>query len=223
MGVIANNFAYLMSGLKLTLLLALGSLIGTLVFGALLAVVRMSPVRWLSAAIAIYIDAVRMVPLLMVIFWMYFLGPILFGVTISPFNSALLGIIVSHSTYMAEVFRAGIRSVPPGLLEAGRASGLSYSSSMWHIVLPIATRRMLPAIVTRFVATFMATSLAYAIGTTEFFRAATNVNNRVFAPYEIYGFVGLVFFAFCWSLSLLGKYLQGRLAVEERPVLDRSV
>ena len=223
MDVIVNNFPYLMSGLKVTLLLALGCLIGTLVGGALLATLRMAPVRALSATVAVYIDVVRMVPLLMVIFWTYFLGPILFGVAISPFNAALIGIIVSHSTYMAEVFRAGIRSVPSGLLEAGRASGLGYAASMWHIVMPIATRRMLPAIVTRFVATFMATSLAYAIGTTEFFRAATNVNNRVFAPYEIYGFVAVVFFMFCWSLSLLGKYLQGRLAVEERPVLDRSV
>lgn len=223
MDVIINNFAYLMSGLKVTLLLALGCLIGTLAGGAVLAMLRLSPIRALSATVAVYIDVIRMVPLLMVIFWAYFMGPILFGFTISPFNAALIGIIVSHSTYMAEVFRAGIRSVPAGLLEAGRASGLGYLTSMWHIVLPIATRRMLPAIVTRFVATFMATSLAYAIGTTEFFRAATNVNNRVFAPYEIYGFVAIVFFTCCWSLSLLGRYLQGRLAVEERPTLDRSV
>lgn len=223
MTVIWNNLPYLMSGLRVTLVLALASIIGTLVVGALLALLRMSPLKLMQKFFAVYIDVIRMIPLLMVIFWMYFLTPKFFGVTISPFSAALAGIIVSHSTYMAEVIRSGIQSVHPGLLEAARASGIGYVPAMRHVVMPIAMRRVLPAIITRFVATFMATALAYAIGTTEFFRVASNVNNRVFAPYEIYGFVALVYFVISWSLSLLGKRLEKHLAAEERPVLDRSV
>jgi polar amino acid transport system permease protein len=127
-------------------------------------------------------------------------------------KAALVALIVFNTSYMAEVIRAGIQSVPRAQMEAARASGLTYVQAMRFVILPQAIKNMVPALVNRFVALFMGTSLAYIIGVTEFFRAANNVNNRVYRSYEIYGFVAIVYFLCCYSLSLLSQLLERRLA-----------
>lgn len=209
---LANNLRYLLEGLSVTIALAALSFIGCLIVGTLLALLRLSPWRWLRWPAILYIDVVRMIPLIMVIFWFFFLLPIVIGRPVSAFSAGLAALIAFHSTYIAEVIRAGIQSVPRGFVEASRCSGMSYRHCMRHIVLPIATRNILPALVNRFVALFMGTSLVYVIGVTELFRAATNVNASVFRPYEVYIFVALIYFAFCYSLSLVGGSLERRLA-----------
>ena len=151
----------------------------------------------------------------MVIFWVFFLIPILTGRPVGAITAALVALVAFNSSYMAEVIRAGIQSVPRGLVEAARCSGLTYRHCMWHVVLPIATKNILPALISRLVALVMGTSLVYIIGVTEFFRAATNINNRVFRPYEIYFFVALVYFALCYSLSIFGSFLDKRLSLGE--------
>lgn len=215
-GFVATNFRYLLGGLGTTLALAVLSFAGCMVAGTALALLRLSPWRWLRWPAALYIDLMRMVPLIMVIFWFFFLLPILIGRPIEAFAAGLAGLVAFHSTYIAEVIRAGIQAVPRGLTEASRSSGMSYRHSMRHVVLPVAVRYMLPALVNRFVALFMGTSLVYVIGVTDFFRAAANVNMRVFRPYEVFVFVALVYFVFCYSLSRLGMYLERRLAVGSR-------
>ena len=153
----------------------------------------------------------------------FFLFPILIGRPVAPVLAASAALIAFNSSYMAEVIRAGIQSVPGGLTEAARSSGMSYLQSMTYVVLPVALKHMLPALVSRLIALLMGTSLAYIIGVTEFFRAANDINNRVFRPYEIYIFVGLVYFVLCYSLSVLGRYLERRLSDSERtlPADDR--
>ena len=214
-GSILPYMPYLLSGLAVSMMLALVSLAGSLVGGTFLALFRLSPWWWLRWPAIIYIDVLRMVPLIMVIFWFFFLIPILTGRSVSATAAALAALIAFNSSYMAEVMRAGIQSVPRGLIEAGRCSGLTYRQCMWHIVLPIATKNILPALVNRLVALVMGTSLVYVIGVTEFFRAANNINNRVFRPYETYIFVALVYFVLCYSLSLFGSFLEKRLAHEK--------
>jgi His/Glu/Gln/Arg/opine family amino acid ABC transporter permease subunit len=210
---IATNARYLLQGLGVTVALAVLSFVGCMVVGTALALMRLSPWRWLKWPTALYIDLMRMVPLIMVIFWFFFLLPILIGRPIEAFVAGLAGLVAFHSTYIAEVIRAGIQAVPRGLVEASRSSGMTYRHCMQHVVLPVAVRNMLPALVNRFVALFMGTSLVYVIGVTDFFRAAANVNMRVFRPYEVFIFVALVYFAFCYSLSRLGLYLERRMAI----------
>jgi His/Glu/Gln/Arg/opine family amino acid ABC transporter permease subunit len=212
-----RNLPYMLEGLQLTLILAGVSMAGSLLAGTLLAMMRLAPFWWLRFPAAVYVDTVRMIPLIMVIFWIFFLLPILTGHPVSPISAALVALTAFNSSYMAEVVRAGLLSVPRGLAEAARATGLSWLGTLWFIVFPIAFRNVLPAIVTRFIALFMGTSLAYVIGVTEFFRAANNINNRIFKSFEVYLFVAVVYFACCYALSLLSRRLERWLAQSEAP------
>jgi len=209
--VIVANLPYLMKGLLLTLRLTAIAMIGSLVVGTLLVLARMSQRRWLRWPAIAYIDVLRMIPLVMVIFWMFFLLPILTGHAMPPELAIIGALVFYNASYIAEVLRAGIEAVPKGLSEAARSSGFGYIQTMRFIILPLAFSYMLPALVTRLISVFMGTSLAYVIGVPEFFRSAYNLNSRVFQPYEIFCFVALVYFVFCYGLSLLGEYLQRRL------------
>jgi glutamate/aspartate transport system permease protein len=218
LGVIVDNLPYMLSGLRWTLMLAAVSMVVSFAAGIVFAALRLSPYVWLRGPAIVYIDVMRTIPLIMVIFWIFFLAPVLTGRPTTPITAALFALIVFNTSYMAEVIRAGIQSVPRGQTEAARAAGLTYVQMMRHVILPQAIKNMTPALVNRFVALFMGTSLAYIIGVTEFFRAANNVNNRVYRSYEIYAFVAVVYFICCYSLSLLSRLLERRLASGERPV-----
>jgi His/Glu/Gln/Arg/opine family amino acid ABC transporter permease subunit len=209
--VIPDNLPYMMTGLAVTVVLAVISMAASMVTGTLFAMMRLSAAAWIRVPAGIVIDVMRTIPLIMVIFWFFFLLPIVTGRPVTPFSAALLALIVFNTSYMAEVVRGGILSVPRTQSEAARSSGFSYLQTMWYVVLPQAFRNMLPAIVSRMIALFMGTSLAYIIGVTEFFRAANNVNNRVYQSYVIYGFVAVVYFLCCYGLSLLSDHLRRQL------------
>lgn len=213
--VIVENLPYMLSGLQWTVILASLSMLGSFAAGVVFAMLRLSPYRWLRWPAVFYIDVMRTIPLIMVIFWVFFLIPVLTGRPTTPVKAALLALIAFNTSYMAEVIRAGIQSVPRGQMEAARACGLTYLQAMRYVILPQAIKNMVPALVNRFVALFMGTSLAYIIGVTEFFRAANNVNNRVYRSYEIYTFVAIVYFVCCYSLSLLSNVLERRLSRAE--------
>jgi len=219
--VIPRNLPYMLQGFGLTVALALVSMSASLVTGTLFAMLRLSPNGWVRIPIGIFIDVMRTIPLIMVIFWFFFLMPIVTGHPVTPIVAALIALVVFNTSYMAEVIRAGILSVSKTQMDAARSSGLGYLRAMWHVVLPQAFRNMLPAIINRFIALFMGTSLVYIIGVTEFFRAANNINNRVFQSYVIYGFVALVYFVCCYGLSLIGQHLLGRLDPVSRASTER--
>jgi His/Glu/Gln/Arg/opine family amino acid ABC transporter permease subunit len=213
--VIVENLPYMLTGLQMTVILSAVSMVGSFAGGAAFAMLRLSPWWWLRWPAILYIDLVRTVPLIMVIFWAFFLMPVLTGHATTPVKAALFALILFNTSYMAEVIRAGIQSIPKGQTEASRAIGLTYLQAMRHVVLPQALRHMSPALVSRFIALFMGTSLVYIIGVTEFFRAANNVNNRVYRSYEIYGFVAIVYFVCCYALSLASAALERRFAVPD--------
>ena len=221
--VIPRNLPYMLQGLGLTVMLALVSMSASLVTGTVFAMLRLSPHRWVRVPVGIFIDVMRTIPLIMVIFWFFFLVPIVTGRPVTPLSAALIALIVFNTSYMAEVIRGGILSVPKTQMDAARGSGIGYLRAMWHVILPQAFRNMLPAVVSRFVALFMGTSLAYIIGVTEFFRAANNINNRVYQSYVIYGFVAIVYFVCCYGLSLIGHRLQGRLDPVSRASAERLI
>lgn len=216
--VILTNLDYLLQGLGVTFLLAGIGMLMSLVTGTLFAMMRISKIAAVRIPAAIFIDVMRTVPLIMVIFWFFFLIPILTGRPVSAFGAALVALIVFNTSYIAEVVRAGLQSVHRTQSEAAYSSGLSYLQVMRYVILPQAFRNMLPAVISRLVALVMGTSLAYIIGVTEFFRAANNVNNRVFQSYAIYSFVAVVYFVCCYSISLLGRYLERRLNRGHSPI-----
>ena len=213
--VVIQNLPYLMRGLRLTAVITLVCMVASLAVGVVLALLRRSAVRALSAGATVYIETLRSTPLLMVIFWFYFLLPLLTGKSLEPLVAGIVAMVAFQSAYVAEIVRAGITSVKAGQLEAAVALGLPYRSAMWRVVLPQAFRNMLPALVARFVALFKSTSLLYVIGVVEFFRAATIVNSREFRPMEIFLFVAFVYLCCGVAASVIGAWLERTMATED--------
>ena len=155
---------------------------------------------------ALLIEAVRATPELMIIFWVYFTLPIITGSDISAWSAALGSLAVIAAAYLAEVVRAGLSSVPAGQREAAKALGLRPVTAFRLVVLPQALRTMAPALIATFVALFKTTSLVYAIGVMDFFRAVTVTNNAVYAPYQLHVVLGGGYFASCWALTRAIRY-----------------
>ncbi|KAA9000683.1 amino acid ABC transporter permease [Affinibrenneria salicis] len=210
LSAITDNYPYMLRGLTVTLELAAIGCLGSLLLGFLVALARLSRHRVLRYPAVVYIDVLRMIPLVMVIFWIFFLLPIVTGKTIPPITSIMAALIFYNASYMAEIIRSGVESVPKGLAEAARSSGMSVFSTWRHILLPLAVSYTLPSIVTRCISVVMGTSLSYIIGVPDFFRTAYNVNSRIFSPYEIYLFVAAVYFVICYGLSQLGALIEKR-------------
>ena len=208
--VIVHNMPLFLKGFRVTMELTFLTLIGGLIFGTPLAVARSSRsyiARWVSTAI---IEVVRGTPILMLIFWVYFLLPRLIGTSIGAYVAGLIALISFSAAYSAEIIRAGIQSVDPGNLEAGRASGLNWYQIARYIVLPQAFSNMKPALMSQAVMVYKTTSLIFIIGVVDFFRAATIVNNREFKSFEIFTFVALVYFIPCTVISRWSRSMEVR-------------
>jgi polar amino acid transport system permease protein len=162
--------------------------------------------------VAVLIESVRATPELMIVFWIYFALPVITGGNVTAWNAALLSLSVIAAVYLAEVVRAGLLAIPVGQREAGAALGLRPLAVFRLIVLPQALRVMLPAFVAQFVALFKTTSLVYAIGVMEFFRAVTVTNNAVYAPYALYFVLGAGYFVSCWAIGRVVQQLGGSSA-----------
>lgn len=214
--VLVKNLPYLWGGLQLTLWLSLIAIIISFIFGTVLGMARLSRSvvgRWLAGC---YVELVRATPLIMVIFWIFFLLPIVTGRPIPPLESALVAFVIFTSAYVAEIVRAGIQAVPKGQREAALASGLTGWQVMREVILPQALTKMIPPLVGQFISLFKDTSLAYIIGVLELTRRATIVNNREFQSFSIFAFVAIVYFVFCYALSRGARLLEARLAAGRR-------
>ncbi|MFO7717237.1 MAG: amino acid ABC transporter permease [Thermodesulfobacteriota bacterium] len=202
-----------LGGLAMSILLALGGIFGAFWVGLIFGLMRLSRkaiIRWPSV---IYIEIVRGTPLLMVIFWFYFLAPIAFGHPLPGAALALIAFIVFTSAYVAEIVRAGVQSLPKGQMEAARGSGLTHKKAMQYIILPQALRNMIPSFVNQFVSLTKDTSLAYIIGVNELTRTATQVNNRtLIAPTEIFITIALMYFIVCYVLTTISRKLEHQMS-----------
>lgn len=208
--VITNNASFFMKGLGVTLQLTALTLIGGLIIGTPLALGRSSRARvprYLSIAV---IEVVRGTPILMLIFWIYFLLPQVIGTAVSAYVAGLVALITFNAAYSAEIIRAGIQSVDRGNIEAGRASGMTWLQISRYIVLPQAFSNMKPALISQAVMVYKTTSLIFVIGVVDFFRAATIVNNREFKSFEIFAFVALVYFIPCTIISRWSRSMEAR-------------
>jgi glutamate/aspartate transport system permease protein len=219
--VIQRSLPYLLKGLHYTVQLTLTAAVGGIVFGTLLALMRLSSFRPLALVAAGYVNLMRSIPLLLVIFWFYFLVPVLVQSVmgwerppqIGAERSAYITFIMFEAAYFCEIVRAGIQSIPKGQVAAAYAVGLSYGQSMRLIVLPQAFRNMLPVLLTQSIILFQDVSLVSLLNVTDFVGAAVKVAQRDSRVVEMYAFVAVVYFVLCYSLSLGVKRLQRRIAI----------
>jgi His/Glu/Gln/Arg/opine family amino acid ABC transporter permease subunit len=217
--VITNNFAFLLFQGLLgiggfaggTLRLAVPAIIFGFILGIFIGLGRLARSPWLNIPATIYVEFFRGVPLVMVIFWFWFIIPILVGQSLPEYSVALTAFIVFEAAYLGEIVRAGIQSVPRGQVEAATATGLSHSRIMRHVVLPQALRNMIPALVTQFIVLFKDTSLASIIGYVDLTKAAQIVNNREIRPFELYLFIAVVYWLCSYGMSRYARLLERRL------------
>ena len=201
-----------LGGLAMTVILAVGGIFGAFWLGLGCGLMRISKRRRLRWPAMFFIEIIRGTPLLMVVFWFYFLAPVVFGHTLPEAESALIALIVFTSAYIAEIVRAGVEALPKGQMEAARGSGLSHVQAMIFIILPQALFNMIPSFVNQFVSLTKDTSLAFIIGVNELTKAATQVNNRTLtAPTEIFITIALLYFVICYCLTEFSRYLERRI------------
>jgi len=199
-----------MGGLLLTLVLGLASIVVATLLGAGIGVMRSSRRRALSVPSAVYVQAFRSVPLLILIFWAYFFPPAL-GVQVSKFTSVLIALTLFTGAYIGEIVHGGIRSVASGHIEAARALGMSPLETQLRIVLPQAFFNMLPALTGRYVVTVKNTSLAFLIGLADLTEIGKQIGARLMtAPIEVYVTLLMIYFIVNRGLSLLMRRLEDR-------------
>jgi glutamate/aspartate transport system permease protein len=220
--VIQRSLPYLFrEGMTFTLTLTAIAMTGGIFFGTLLAMMRLGPFKWAAALAGGYVNLMRSIPLLLVIFWFYFLMPYIGAwvlrepnpIKVGAFLSAAITFTLFEAAYYCEIMRAGIQSIARGQVWSGYALGLNYWQTMGKIVLPQAFRNMLPVLLTQTIILFQDTSLVYVISATDFFGAATKIANRDYRLVEMYSFVAVVYFVISYGLSTLVKHLQNRIAI----------
>jgi glutamate/aspartate transport system permease protein len=210
--VIFDNLHFLIEGMQTTLILTVIAIGGGLVLGTLLALARLAPFKPLSFVAGTYVNFFRSMPLILVIFWFYFLVPHIVGRPVGGFYSVLVAFVMFEAAYYCEIMRAGIQSVRKGQIYAGQALGLTYAQNMRYVVLPQAFRNMIPILMTQAIILFQDTSLVYVVGVKDFLVSADLVANRENRILEMFTTVALVYFVICLSGSLLVKRLQRKFA-----------
>jgi His/Glu/Gln/Arg/opine family amino acid ABC transporter permease subunit len=196
-----------------TLRLAIPAIVLGFALGIVIGLGRLATNRFIRFLATIYVEFFRGVPLVMVIFWFWFIIPNLLKISLPEYGVALTAFVIFEAAYLAEIIRAGIQSVPQGQLEAAAATGLSRGRTMRHIVLPQALRNMIPALVTQFIVLLKDTSLASIIGYIDLTKAAQIVNNREIRPFELYLFIAVVYWCFSYAMSRYAQRLERRLSL----------
>jgi len=224
LSAIAAAMPFLMKGLLFTVQITLVGVTGGVVFGSLLAVARLSQNRILSALSGAYVNLMRSIPLILVIFWVFFLVPWAIGwvtrsarpVAVGASLTIYVTFVLFEAAYYAEILRAGFRSISPGQYAACAALGLSKLNTYIYVIFPQAIRNVLPILLTQTISLFQDTSLVYVISATDLLGAASKIAQRDGRLVEMYLTVGVIYFVFCYTASQLVKRLQGRLAYGTR-------
>ncbi|MBQ0961339.1 amino acid ABC transporter permease [Ideonella sp. 4Y11] len=204
---------FVSKGLIFSIQLTLVAMIGGIVLGTLLALMRLSGKKWLEIPASAYVNLLRSVPLVMVILWFFLLIPLLIGQPMGAELSAIITFTVFEAAYYSEIMRAGIQSVPKGQVYAGYAVGMTYRQTMQLVVLPQAFRNMLPVLMTQTIILFQDTSLVYAIGAYDLLKGFEVAGKNFNRPVETYLVAAVVYFIICFSLSMLVRRLQKKIAI----------
>jgi glutamate/aspartate transport system permease protein len=220
--VIQRSWYYLFSvGMSFTLKLTFFAMLGGILVGTILAMMRLSSHKSLSLVATSYVNLMRSIPLVLVIFWFYFLVPYIGAwiigssepIKVGALASSLITFIMFEAAYYCEIMRSGIQSIPRGQVNAGYALGMNYWQTMGHVVLPQAFRNMVPVLLTQTIVLFQDVSLVYVLSITDFVGAASKIAQRDGRLVEMYLFVAVVYFVLCYALSFFVKKLQTRVAI----------
>ena len=205
--------SFVLKGLYFSLLLTVIATIGGVLFGTVLALMRLSGRKWLDVPAAIYVNGMRSIPLVMVILWFFLLVPAVIGRPIGAELSAIITFVAFEAAYFSEIMRAGIQSIPRGQVYAGQALGMSYGQNMRLVVLPQALRNMLPVLLTQTIILFQDTSLVYAIGAYDMLKGFEVAGKNYGRPIEAYLAAAVLYFLICYALSYAVKRLHQRIAI----------
>ncbi len=211
------SLPYLMQGMVITLKITVIAIVFGILWGTVLAVMRLSsfkPISWFARG---YVNLFRAVPLVMVLLWFYLVVPNFLQqvLGLSPKTdirliSAMIAFALFEAAYYSEIIRAGIQSIARGQSSAALALGMTHWQSMQLIILPQAFRAMVPLLLTQAIVLFQDTSLVYVLSLADFFRTATNIGERDGTQVEMILFAGFVYFVISLSASLLVSYLKKR-------------
>ncbi len=205
--------SFILKGFYFSVQLTLFAMVGGIILGTLIALMRLSGKKWLVMPAAIYVNTLRSVPLVMVILWFFLLIPLLIGRPLGAGLSAIITFTVFEAAYYSEIMRAGIQSVPRGQVSAGYAVGMTYAQCMKLIVLPQAFRNMLPVLLTQTIILFQDTSLVYAVGAYDLLKGFEVAGKNFNRPVEMYLLAAATYFVICFSLSMLVRQLQRKIAI----------
>jgi len=208
--VISN---YILKGLYFSLILTLVATVGGVIFGTVLALMRLSGVKILMIPATIYVNGMRSIPLPMVLLWFFLLVPFLIGRPIGAEMAAVITFIAFEAAYFSEIMRAGIQSIPRGQVFAGQAVGMTYGQNMRLVILPQAFRNMLPVLLTQTIILFQDTSLVYAIGAYDMLKGFEVAGKNFGRPIEAYLAAAVLYFIMCYALSWAVKRLHQKIAI----------
>jgi glutamate/aspartate transport system permease protein len=204
---------FVLKGLYFSLMLTIVATIGGIIFGTILALMRLSGKKWLDAPAAIYVNGMRSIPLVMVILWFFLLVPFIIGRPIGAEVSAIITFVAFEAAYFSEIMRAGIQSIPRGQVFAGQAVGMTYKQNMTLVILPQAFRNMLPVLLTQTIILFQDTSLVYAIGAYDLLKGFETAGKNFGRPIESYLLAAVLYFIICYALSYMVKRLHKKIAI----------
>lgn len=206
---VTNSWRFLLDGASFTLELTLVAVAGGLLLGTLIAVARLSHKWWLKTLASAYVNAIRSVPLVLLLFWVFFLMPELLRylvgasrpITVEASVSAMVTFVVFEAAYFAEIIRAGIGSIKSGQLAAAAALGLNYAQTMRFVILPQAIKHMLPVLLTQVIVVFQDTSLVYVISANDFLGACSKIAQRDSQLILMYLLAAVVYLTVSLALS----------------------
>mgnify|MGYP001351556544 FL=1 len=205
--------SYVLKGFIFSLQLTFIAMLGGIALGTVLALMRLSSKPWLTLPAAAYVNTMRSIPLVMVILWFFLLIPLAIGRPLGAEMSAIITFTLFEAAYYSEIMRAGIQSIPRGQVAAGYALGMRYGQTMGLVVLPQAFRNMLPVLLTQTIILFQDTSLVYAIGAYDLLKGFEIAGKNFNRPVETYLVAAVLYFVISFSLSMLVRRLQQRIAI----------
>jgi glutamate/aspartate transport system permease protein len=205
--------SYILQGMYFSFALTAVATLGGILFGTVLALMRLSGAKVLEIPATIYVNGMRSIPLLMMLLWFFLMVPLVIGRPIGAELSAVITFIAFEAAYFSEIVRAGIQSISRGQVFAGQALGMSYGQNMRLVILPQAFRNMIPVFLTQTIILFQDTSLVYIITAHDMLHGFTVAGNNLSHPRESYILAAVFYFVICFTLSWLVKQLQKKIAI----------
>jgi polar amino acid transport system permease protein len=215
-----SNIRFLVGGFWATIQLSLIATALSMTLGLLVALPGMSSNRWVRLPSRVYIEFVRAIPLLPMLFWVFYGLPVVmrslgFPITIDAFWGAIITLAISDSAFTAEIYRSGIQSIPKGQTEAARTVGLTYGQTMRYVILPQAIRRILPPLANQFIYIVKMSAFASVIGMQELTRRANELVVTEYRPLEIYTLLILEYLVLVLIISFFVRWLERKMGADE--------